>query len=341
MTFDGRIQVDDVTVCKYAIIVLILFCALGFASPQQQVGDMIRVQTTLVSVPVMVSDPVGGAVRGLAGSDFTIWDDGARRQAAFFADTEEPIQIVLMLDTSKSTTTVLDRIRKAASEFVSQLRPRDEAMVVSFDAEFRVLGRWSSDGREIKLAIRKAEVGDFVGTRMQDAVVRVVDKNLRSSRGRKAIILLTDGQDYGSTASAEDMVRAVVDSGTVAYPVFYRVNRYELARKLFGVSLSRSSAAGAMWEEDERAAAVLLRKVAEDSAGSFYQSEMTDLKKTFAQVAEQLRHQYLLAFYPDPARVDGNEHALRVTVSRPDLVVRSRGSYRASASPEIRPPSPD
>jgi VWFA-related protein len=308
------------------------FVVLGSTSWSQRGVEQIRIQTTLVNVPVIVTDRQGGSVPGLKVEDFTLYDDGIRQSLAFFAAVEEPIRIALLLDTSQSTKIVLDRIRSAADGFVSQLRPQDQAMVVSFDSEVHVLCRFSSNQEQLKRAIRNAQVGDDVGTRMYDTVVQVAEKNLRSDQGRKAIVLLTDGQDYGSRSSADDMVSAVIDSGVVVYPVYYRIDVRELSKKLFGISLPKGATGGATWQENERAAEALLLHLADESAGNLYRSEVKDLKKTFARVAEGLRQQYLLAFYPDPSRVDGMQHALKVAVARPDLVVRARTSYRASAA---------
>jgi len=324
---------------RWLLFPLSPFIFVQTVSAPGQVREQIRVQTTLVNVPVMVSDGAGGTVIGLEANDFALYDDGVRQPLAFFAAATEPIRVALLLDTSKSTATVLDRIRKAADGFVSQLRPGDEAMVVSFDSEVNILCRWKSEQKEIKQAIRSAEVGNYVGSRMRDAVALVVEKYLRPGQGRKAIILLTDGQDYGSSVSPDDVVRAAVDSGIVMYPVFYRIDRRELAKKLFGISLPKDIPGGEGWVETERAALDSLQRMAEESAGALYRSEIPDLKKTFARVADELRHQYLLAFYPDPSRVDGADHRLSVSVSRSGLHVRARTRYRASAAKHPQAPA--
>jgi len=302
----------------------------GVSRSQQQGMDRIRVQTTLVNVPVIVSDRQGGTVRGLLPEDFALHDDGVRQPLAFFATASTPIRIALLLDTSKSTTTVLDRIRKAAAGFLEQLRPQDQALIVTFDSEVNVLCRFTSEQEDLRRAIRGAAVGNYVGSRMWDAVKQVVEKYMRASQDRKAIILLSDGQDFGSQTKPDDAIRAVMDSGVVVYPVFYAVDMRELAKKLFGVSLPKGQAGAAGWEADKKAAAAGLRRVAEESAGSFFQSEVTDFKKAFARVAEELRNQYLLAFYPDPSRLDGNQHRLTVLVARDGLEVRARRSYQAN-----------
>jgi len=309
---------------------LVLPASLPTVSLPRQAQAPIRVQTTLVNVPVLVRDRQGGSVLGLKAEDFALFDDGIRQPLAFFAAATEPIRIALLLDTSKSMTADLDRIRKAAAGFIPQLRPQDQAMVASFDADIRVLCRLSSDQKELKRAIRGAAIGAYVGTKMRDALALVVDKHLRAARGRAAIILLSDGQDFGSRATEDDVIRTVTDAGVVVYPIFYRVDRRELAKKLFDISLPRTpEGGGASWEAAMKSAAAGLRRFADESAGALYESEKADLKKAFLQIAEELRHQYLLAFYPDPSRLDGQHHAIQVTVSRPDFGVRARRGYQA------------
>ncbi len=311
------------------LVVLAAHAPDSWIMPDQEQGR-IRVQTTLVNVPVVVSDISGGAVLGLQADDFILLDDGIRQKLAFFVAAAEPIRVALVLDTSKSTTTVLRRIREAAAGFISQLRPQDRAMVASFDAEIRILCPMTSDGNALREAIRNAAIGEYTGSRMRDAVAAVVENHLQPGPGRKAVILLTDGQDFGSTVSAEELLLAVVDAGVVVYPVHYAVNRRELVQELFDISLSREGPGKAAWEKDEEAAAAMLQTFADDSTGAFFRSEVTDLKKTFARVAEELRHQYLLAFYPHPSRIDGEPHTLRVSTPRPNMVIRARRYYRAS-----------
>ncbi len=313
----------------FLVLVFVLGAHRSDSKPQQAT-DQIRVQTTLVHVPVMVSTKTGGAVPGLKPEDFTLYDDGTRQSLAFFVTAEEPIRVALLLDTSKSTTTALDRIRKAAAGFLLQLRPQDQAMVASFDSSIHILCRFDSGERELRRAIDRAQPSDYDGTKMCDAVLSVTDRYLRSVQGRKAIILLTDGQDIGSSISVEDMSRSAADAGVVIYPVFYDVDRREWAKKVLGISMPKGAAGKEAWKDVNDAAAVALRRVADETGGMFYRNESADFKKVFALVAEELRHQYLLAFYPDTARIDGSPHKLEVSVSRPGLVVRARRSYRAS-----------
>jgi VWFA-related protein len=313
----------------FVAMILLLSGALRGASVQSG-QDRIRVQTSLVSVPVMVSDQLGRSIVGLKQEDFVLYDDGVPQRVAFFAAAEEPLRMVLMLDTSKSTAAVLKQIKKAATDFVVQLRPQDQAMVVSFDTEIHILCRFGCSQPELKHAIEHAGVSDDDGTHMRDVMATVIQRYLGGGQGRKAIILLTDGEDIGSSTTPNDAIRIVRDSGVVIYPMFYAVDPRELSKKLFGVSLPKGLGGKGTLETGEGAAAAWLKRVAEESAGIFYRSNVADLKKTFAKVASELRCQYLLAFYPDAERINGLEHSLRVSVSPSGLVVRSRRSYLAT-----------
>ena len=338
----GRFTSDDpfihprLRVCL-AICFLFLPCAAATRPQYPQELPAIRIESALVTVPVIVSDGKGRYLPGLKAGDFRLFQDGVPQPFAVFASSDEPIRIGLLLDTSKSTVTVLDGIKQAARRFLLQLRPRDLAFVVSFDASIRRLSPLTSDHRELEDAIKRAEVGEYTGTKMRDAVLDAMQGRLRSIEGRKAIVLLTDGLDYGSAVSPEDLSSAVAGSNIVIYALYYTVDPREVMKKLFGVQ-SRlpgyrpGSRRGPyrVWNEQADEAASYLEELADLSAGRFFRSDMSDLKQTFAHVAEELRSQYVLGFYPDRSKLDGSVHSLRVEVSRTGAVVHARGSYRAS-----------
>ena len=320
-----------------AVALFLAFLAAILHAQQIPPSPAIRVESALVSVPVIVSDNKGRYVPGLKAADFKLYQDDAPQPIALFTTSEEPIRIALLLDTSKSTITVLNKIKKAARDFLLQLRAQDQAFVVSFDASIEYLSPLSSDHKELEDAIKKAKVGEYTGTRMLDAILDVIQRKLSSGQGRKAIVLLTDGQDYGSGVSASDLLSAVGASNSVIYSIYYRVDPREVMKKLFGVhsrlpAHKPGSRRGpyAVWDEREERAVAYLEEMSDMSAGRFYRSDVTDLKQTFTQVADELRHQYLLGFYPDKSKLDGNVHSLHVEVSLPDALVRARRSYRAS-----------
>jgi VWFA-related protein len=200
---------------------------------------------------------------------------------------------------------------------------------VAFDYAVHNLAPLSGDRKRLEDAIEAAEPGEYVGTKLRDAIVEVTENKFKPLLGRKAIVLLTDGQDYGSITPAGKVVDSATESGTVVYTILYTIDPRETIRKLFGIRLPQSGGGRSpAWYEREEQAAEQMRQLSEESAGRLYRVEVADLDKTFSQISQELRHQYLLAFHPDASRLDGVHHTLTIQVSRPGLLVRSRGSYR-------------
>src|SRR5215510_11089856 len=356
-----------------AAILSALTCCVVWVIPtaaqtQKQESDQtIKIDTTLVSVPVIVSDRQGRYIAGLKASDFTLYEDRVKQQIAFFADTEEPINVALLLDTSKSATWALDDIKQAAQDFVKQLRPQDRAMIVSFDHDTVALCELTSDRKTLKHAIGDAQIGERFGTKLRDAVDAVMIEEFRTVKGRKAIVLLTDGKDYGSAVGEQMLMESAAESDTLIYSVFYRSlppwldsdrqsprgRRGWPGRRLWmgrgdglfapdtllpdppqrpGGDGRRRRRAGRIEERNEEAMD-FLRRLSEVSAGRYFSSEVSDLKQTFGQIVEELRHQYRIGFYP-PDHPAGGIHNIKVEVRTEaaghDVVVRSRRSYRVA-----------
>ncbi|NJM53151.1 MAG: VWA domain-containing protein, partial [Blastocatellia bacterium] len=160
--------------------------------------EVIKVETALVNIPVIVSDRNGRYISDLKTENFSVFEDGKQQKIEYFANQESPINVAILLDTSLSTKKVLGKIKKAAGEFLRQLQPSDRALIVSFDNNVEILSELTSDQRKLNNAVRNAEIGDRVGTVMHDAVFEIIDKKFADVKGRKAIILLTDGKDFGS-----------------------------------------------------------------------------------------------------------------------------------------------
>jgi|WetSurMetagenome_2_1015567.scaffolds.fasta_scaffold13628_2 VWFA-related protein len=318
------------------LLAILLFLAAPFAMGRQEppAPQRIQVESALVTVPVIVSDARGKYVPGLSSNDFKLFEDGAQVPVPLFLTADDPIKIALLLDTSRSTTTVLGQIKKSAARFLQQMRPQDQATVLSFDSEVTVLCPLTADLQEIGRAIDQAKAGGS-GTRMRDAIIQTVVERFRTISGRKAIVLLTDGQDHGSGISAEGLIDGVAASSTLIYSIFYHVDPHELMKEIIGSSarlpkaVKQKDGARDPWQQREEQAAEYLDRISEASAGRFYRSGVTEFDKTFKQILTELRSQYLLGYYPDKSKLDGKSHVLDVQVSVQDVVVRSRRSYRA------------
>ena len=333
-----------------SIIALVFVCWPSAIFVSAQEDQSIKLQATLVSVPVIVSDRQGRYMGGLKMSDFTLYKDRVQQTIAAFDSVEEPINVALLLDTSKSTSNVLDEIKDAATDFLKTLRPQDRAMVVSFDYEAHVLCALTSDRKALERAVKKAEIGFYPGTTLRDAIVKVTSESFKEIKGRKAIVLLTDGKDHGSRINETELLDSAAESDAMIYSIFYGTG---LGRAFDDRPRDRfpGRRGGGGWrrrggvfdppqmperrrrrermEQKNEDAAEFLNELSEVSAGRFYSSEVADLKDTFNQIAEELRHQYRLGFYASDDNHDGSVHRLTVQVARPGAVVRARNSYRA------------
>lgn len=318
---------------------------LASSAQQRQSDDPIKVQATLVSVPVIVSDRQGRYISGLKVEDFKLYQDRIEQPISFFDAAEEPLNVALLLDTSRSTFEVLDDIKKDAANFLKEMRPQDRAMVISFDYDVHVLSPLTSDRKALERAVKDARIGEQFGTVLRDAVSGVFKRDFKPINGRKAIILLTDGKDAGSSISEQALLDEAAESGAMIYSVFFETGfpsgafERRFPRRRGGLGRrdpfppidrprpdNRRRQRVDMKNED---AVAFLTRLAEVSAGRFHSSAVSDLKKTFKLIAEELRHQYRLGFYPDNAKADGQRHTLRVEVRTPDAVVRARRSYQA------------
>jgi VWFA-related protein len=170
----------------------------GQPQPQSQTDESgtIKIDTTLVTIPVSVLDRDGKYVPNLSKRDFQIYEDGVQQEIADFSLVEVPFNVVLLLDTSRSTVFRLEDIQHAAVAFVEQLRPQDRVMVVSFDDKIYIDSEFTSDRARLRRAIYGTRTGG--GTKLYDAVDLVITERLNRMDGRKAIVLFTDGVDTTS-----------------------------------------------------------------------------------------------------------------------------------------------
>lgn len=193
--------------------------------------ETLKTETDLVTVPLIATSRDGLYITDLRREEFTISEDGVPQQIAFFGKVAAPFHVVLMLDTSSSTKDHLRLIQNAAFAFVQQLQPVDRVKVISFDDKVKDLNEFTSDREVLRAAINSTLPGE--GTKVYDAVELAMD-TLRKIRGRKAIVLFSDGMDwYSDKATFEGTVRYLDEEGVVVYPIRYdtRATTERLARE--------------------------------------------------------------------------------------------------------------
>lgn len=315
-------------------------------------GDVIKVNTTLVTIPVSVMDRDGRYVPNMQKDDFRLWEDGVEQDVAFFQSVDKPFSVVLMLDTSPSTQFRLEDIQDAAISFINQLRPDDRVMVVSFNDQIKVLSDFTTDRSKLNRAIQRAHTDD--GTRLYDAIDMVINQQLSHVQGRKAIVLFTDGVDTTSKrADFETNITDAQELDALIYPVQYDTSQDmnvggnypvpqidvwgQILGGIFGgggrggmgrrggsyPGRSRGTA-----RSDYELASRYLEELANATGGREYRADsLQNMSYAFANVAEELRRQYSIGYYPKRPPQAGQRRQIRVRAKQPNLAVRARDSY--------------
>jgi Mg-chelatase subunit ChlD len=189
------------------------------ATEDQKDVETVKIETDLVTVPVIATDRNGLYIPDLLKNDFSVSEDGVPQEIAFFATISVPFHVVLMLDTSASTQEKLGLIQHAAVSFIEQLQSRDRVKVISFDDQVHDLNDFTNDRAALKSAVYRTRSGQ--GTKLYDAFALALS-SLGRIQGRMAIVLFTDGVDYHSDfASFEGTLRGLDEEGVLVYPIQY------------------------------------------------------------------------------------------------------------------------
>lgn len=349
----------------------------GGGTQQQQSGEdeVVKLESTLVSIPLLVSDRSGRYIPQLRANDFLLYEDGVQQKIESFGSEEVPFSVVLLLDVSPSVSGSIKEIQDAAIAFVHQLRSQDRVMVVSFDRNIHYLSEFTSDRRELEWAIRRANMGG--GTSVYDAVYETVDRKLRNIEGRKALILFSDGDDTTSSrASYDDAVNLVSESDVLVYGLRYpgsggggggggrggiqwprnqiprlpfpfpfpwptprRRGPFNITGSTPSANGSGTSAAVQSWPRRRGGGGDFMKDITAAGGGPVYDAErISDMSTVANKIAEELRHVYVISYYPTNPLSKGGYRKVRVSVrNRDDIAVRHRPGYNARPNGSARP----
>lgn len=312
-------------------------------SPDRQKQDdlTLKLNTSLVIVPVIVTDRDGKYVPNLTQKNFEIYEDNVKQSIDNFISVEVPFNVVLLIDTSGSTRFKLEDIQRAALAFVGQLREQDQVMIVSFDTKIFIDSEFTNDRKQIRQAIFQTRTGG--ATRLYDAVDLVLTERLNKLKGRKAIVLFSDGVDTASRlANALSTIDLVEESNVLVYAIHYDTKN-DVQGPLVATGNStgfknviRIPSTGAS-DEDYRRADRYLLELADRSGARLYKADtIKDVDQAFSLIAEELRHQYALSYYPANDKRDGGYRRIRVVADRTNIAVRSRKGYRAASERQAK-----
>jgi len=317
------------------IILGVVFLALaslpgwGQEKAEQAPAATIKVSTEVVSVYTVVEDKKKHLIPDLNKEDFELEEDGKPQEIRYFSrETDTPITIGIMVDTSPSQGKVLGIEQEEAKAFLHQvMRAKDLAFVLHFDVDCELLQDFTADQRLLAHAIDETVInggghgvmpGPFPtsdsggATHLYDAVYLASNELLKNEVGRKVLILLTDGEDQGSKVKLQTALEAAQKSDVINYSVnisdraFYR-------GQLFGYSGDS-----------------VLKKLSDDTGGSVIEvNRAKDTSAAFQQIARELRTQYLLGYTPTNTKHDGSYRKIRVQVRNADYRVQARRGYYA------------
>jgi Ca-activated chloride channel homolog len=314
--------------------------------------EVIKVETNLVTIPVAVLDRDGRFVSGLQQNDFQIFEDGVQQKVEYFASVEQPFTVVLLIDVSNSTQFKINEIQDAAITFVNQLRQDDRVMVISFDDKIRVLSQPTSNRAALQNAIRQINFGG--GTSLYEAVSHSINQELRRIDGRKAIVLFTDGVDTTSRrATYQSTVKEAEEIDAMIYPIRFDTTGFAnggntgggsprqsggsvfgqiLGAILTGGNVQIGSGGGGSAGDYQRGLRYL-EELASVSGGRKFEARTTsNLDAAFSGIAEELRRQYALGYYPESEGQRGQRKQIKVRVDRTNAVVRAKNSYIVGAN---------
>jgi VWFA-related protein len=293
-------------------------------------GDVVRVETNLITVSATVMDRSGRYVPDLRPEDFRIFEDGVEQEVAFFAPVEQPFTILFLLDTSGTMEGRIGELVAAANAFLDHLRPDDRVFAASFDDVIRILHEATAvtdlRGRDAFNKLKSRGSRTMLFGAVDQALKRVKDLP-----GRKAVVLFSDGYNNGPLemefratdfGAIKRTMREAEELDALIYTVQYRL--------VFGANKTDA-------KRRYNTATEYMQGLAEKTGGRHYQVEdIADLRKTFGMVAEELRRQYSLGYYPKRQLRAGERRQIRVKVGLPGPVVRARGNYAAGPSKQPR-----
>src|SRR6202044_4020941 len=267
-----------------------------------------------------------GIVNDLNKEDFKITEDNVEQKVEFFSkEVNMPITLGMLIDTSASMDRMIDAEHDAASRFLREvMRPKDEAMVITFDFDVDLVADFTQDTSVLASAIRSTRVnsvggggvvtpGTFPGgtnaggTDLYDAVYLACHDELATEAGRKGVIILTDAEDTGSKLRLQDAVEAAQRTDAAIHVLLI-------------VDREATSGVGGS----------VARKMTEETGGRVIDvHNEASLEKAFDEISQEVRSQYVLGYYPTNVKRDGTFRKLRVDVMKPDMKILARKGYYA------------
>ncbi len=289
--------------------------------------NAIRIETRLVNLNVKALDRAGQPLVDLKPEDFAIYEDGLKQEVSHFRPVNAPVNLILLLDLSGSTKKKRKAMQEAANKFVDSLPPQDNIAVVAFTRRYRALTDFTNDKAKLKHVLKEIN-GISGGTAFYDSMWKALDQLDQLTDARKAIVVLTDGEDesiWGSEPtdhSFDQLLERASEEDVTIYPIYFSPsNHYDKLGVLFG-------GGNLMGNDRSRIARGQLNELAEQAGGEVFNAQREeDLEEAYRRVASELHTLYSLAYSPDKLRHNGEFRKISVKVNRAGAVAKTRRGY--------------
>ncbi|MGA2845901.1 MAG: VWA domain-containing protein [Candidatus Acidiferrales bacterium] len=345
---------------KLWILSAIALLSLGDtpARNQQQQTPSISVDVKMVSMLATVRDKHGHLVNKLSKDEFVLEQDGHPQTITYFAqDSDLPLTLGLLVDTSMSQRRVLDQERTASHGFLDHVlrEDKDKAFVIHFDYEVELLQDLTSSRQKLEASLdalgepELAQAGGGGssgsghgsygrgggGTLLYDAVYLASNEIMKKQRGRKALIILSDGVDRGSKETLRDSVETAQRADTLVYSILFADKEGYGNGGGYGGGHGGGGGMGGGGhhrypQESRPDGKKILEQISRETGGRFFEvSKKEPIDQIYAAIDEELRNQYGLGYVPDKADVAPGYHKIHLTVKQKDLTVQTRDGYYA------------
>ncbi len=341
---------------KLWILSAIALLSLGDApvGGQQQQAPSISVDVKMVSMLATVRDKHGHLVNKLSKDEFVLEQDGHPQTITYFAqDSDLPLTLGLLVDTSMSQRRVLDQERTASHGFLDHVlrEDKDKAFVIHFDYEVELLEDLTSSRQKLEASLDALGEPEFSqtggggssgsghgsygrggGTLLYDAVYLASNEIMKKQQGRKALIILSDGVDRGSKETLRDSIETAQRADTLVYSILFA------DKEEYGNGGGSHMGGGGMGggghrrypQESRPDGKKILEQISRETGGRFFEvSKKQPIDEIYAAIDEELRNQYGLGYVPDKADVGPGYHKIHLTVKQKDLTVQTRDGYYA------------
>jgi len=323
-----------------------------------QSKSKISTEVKLVTVYAAVRDKHGKIIPNLNQSDFALQEDMRPQTIKYFArESEPPLTLGLLVDTSLSQRRVLDQEKSASYSFFDHIlrEDKDKAFLIHFDREVELLRDLTASREKLRSGLEELDTPSFTntsggggagtaggsgrrhghgggGTLLYDSIYLASNELMKKQQGRKALIILTDGVDHGSKESLNTAIASAQRADTAVYSILFAdEDAYGPGRGGYGGHGGYGGGRGGPSrypQQDHPDGKKVLERISKETGGQLFEvKKKLPIEQIYAQIEEELRNQYSLAYTPDRPGDDSTYHLIHVTVNQKDLIVQAREGY--------------